>query len=83
MSLKNCSCPYFNADQDVESFIDIGRNIFVVLLNNGRIFVLKDWGFWGHVGDSTLRKGLYSNREYDLSDRQIAACIEAKAKLLE
>lgn len=83
MSLKNCSCPHFNVNRDVQSFIDIGMNIFVVLLIDGRIFVLKDWGFWGHVGDSILQKDWYSNREYELSYLQVNACIHAEAKLLE
>ena len=82
MNKNNYNCPHFNVMTQIKQFEHIGKNIYVVLLNDDRIFVLKEWGFWGHVGTCTLMKGLYSNREYDLSEKQITACIEAKSKLL-
>lgn len=82
MNLSNYSCPMFS-NKELKGFIDIGDNILVVILNDNRIFIIKPYGFWGEIGEETLVKGNYSNREYSLKQSQINKSIEAKNQLIQ
>lgn len=57
--------------EDIKKHILLWDNLFLVRLNDSRIFVVAPYGFIGTVGSSTLYKGRSSNRYIELSNTQV------------
>lgn len=61
--------------EDIKKHILLWQNIFLVRLNDNRIFVVAPYGFVGNVGSYTIYKGRFSNRCIDLSNDQVECII--------
>ena len=59
-------CPWFGNGQIV-AYERVTDDLIVVKATYERFFILGKYGFWGHIGDSELRKGKFSNRTMELT----------------
>lgn len=53
---------------DVDRYIEVEKNMYIVILNDNREYIVGKYGFVGIVGTSAIRKGQFSNRLIEVSE---------------
>ena len=68
---------------DIFLYIEVEKNMYIVILNDKREYIVGKYGFVGIVGTSAIRKGKFSNRLIEVSSDKQKEHLKILSKLKE
>lgn len=68
---------------DVDRYIEVEKNMYIVILNDNREYIVGKYGFVGIVGTSAIRKGQFSNRLIEVSEEKQKEHLKILSELKE